>query len=71
VGMNATCTGLSAAEERSLQALLWEEGHLVRGPATRMAADHGLVLLRCLAPAIGAGAGPAETAASGRPRHGE
>ncbi len=40
--------GLSQPEEAFLQALLWEEGHLVRGSATRTAEEHGLSLLRCL-----------------------
>jgi hypothetical protein len=42
---------LSTVEEAFLQALLWEEGHLLRGPATRAAEAHGLSLLRCLEPA--------------------
>jgi hypothetical protein len=40
--------GLAPAEEAFLQALLWEEGHLVHGAATRAADEHGLSLLRCL-----------------------
>jgi hypothetical protein len=44
-------TYLSPAEEAFLQAMLWEEGHLVKGPATRVAEAHGLSLLRCLEPA--------------------
>jgi len=51
MGVKAASPGLSPAEERFLQALLWEEGHLVRGPATQLAAAHELVLLRCLEPA--------------------
>ena len=48
MGMNpATCL-LHPAEEAYLQALLWEEGHLLEGPATRAAQAHGLSLLRCL-----------------------
>jgi len=48
MGMSAGVSGLSPAEESFLQALLWEEGHLVSGPATRTAEEHGLSLLRCL-----------------------
>jgi hypothetical protein len=51
MGVSATSGGLSPAEEAFLQALLWEEGHLLRGPATRTAQEHGLSLLRCLEPA--------------------
>jgi hypothetical protein len=51
MGVCATSNGLSPAEEAFLQALLWEEGHLVHGPATRTAEEHGLSLLRCLEPA--------------------
>jgi hypothetical protein len=51
MGMSATGNGLSPAEEAFLQALLWDEGHLLRGPATRTAEEHGLSLLRCLEPA--------------------
>jgi hypothetical protein len=40
--------GLSQPEEAFLQALLWEEGHMVRGSATRTGEEHGLSLLRCL-----------------------
>src|SRR5262249_46316036 len=39
---------LTTAEEAYLQAILWEEGHLQQGPATRAASEHGLSLLRCL-----------------------
>ncbi|MCI0381110.1 MAG: hypothetical protein L0215_26295 [Gemmataceae bacterium] len=42
---------LTPAEEAFLQALLWEEGHLLKGPATRAAEEHGLSLIRCLEPA--------------------
>lgn len=42
---------LTPEEETFLQALLWEEGHLVKGPATRAAEEHGLPLLRALEPA--------------------
>ena len=42
---------LSPAEEAFLQALLWEEGYLLPGHATRAAEAHGLSLLRCLEPA--------------------
>jgi hypothetical protein len=48
MGRNAAPLGLSPAEEAFLQALLWEEGHLLKGPATRPAEDHGLSLIRCL-----------------------
>jgi hypothetical protein len=51
MGVSATTNGLSPAEEAFLQALLWEEGHLLHGPATRAAEEHGLSLLRCLEPA--------------------
>jgi hypothetical protein len=44
-------TKLTPEEELFLQAMLWEEGHLIRGPATRAAQQHGLSLLRCLEPA--------------------
>ncbi len=48
MGMKGPIPGLTAAEEAFLQALLWEEGHLVTGPATRTAEDRGLSLLRCV-----------------------
>ncbi len=51
MGVNAFASSLSPAEENSLRALLWEEGHLMSGPATRAAEAHGLSLLRCLEPA--------------------
>jgi hypothetical protein len=51
MGVSATRGSLSPAEEAFLQAMLWEEGHLLRGPATRTAQEHGLSLLRCLEPA--------------------
>jgi hypothetical protein len=51
MGMNTATGRLSPAEEAFLQALLWEEGHLLRGPATRAAEARGLSLLRCLEPA--------------------
>ena len=38
-------------EAAFLQALLWEEGYLLHGPATRAAEAQGLSLLRCLEPA--------------------
>jgi hypothetical protein len=50
MGVNTPPRGLSPAEEAFLQALLWEEGHLLEGPATRAAEEHGLSLLRCLEP---------------------
>jgi hypothetical protein len=46
--MNSANCRLSPAEEAFLQALLWEEGHLQHGPATRVAQARGLSLLRCL-----------------------
>ena len=48
MGMNTAANHLSPAEEAFLQALLWEEGQLLKGPATRAAEAHGLSLLRCL-----------------------
>lgn len=42
---------LTPEEETFLQAVLWEEGHLVKGPATRTAEEHGLSLIRALEPA--------------------
>jgi hypothetical protein len=42
---------LSPREEAFLQALLREEGHLLKGPATRTAEEHRLALLRGLEPA--------------------
>jgi hypothetical protein len=50
MGMNTSPRGLTPAEEAFLQALLWEEGHLLKGPATRRAEERGLSLLRCLEP---------------------
>jgi hypothetical protein len=51
MGMNNSTQALTPAEEAFLQALLWEEGHLQKGPATHAAEEHGLLLLRCLEPA--------------------
>ena len=51
MGLSKTRSRLTAAEAAFLQALLWEEGHLQQGPATRAAQAHGLSLLRCLEPA--------------------
>ena len=51
MGMNVAGGCLTPAEESFLQALLWEEGHLLQGPATRAAEAHGLSLVRCLEPA--------------------
>ena len=42
---------LTPDEEMFLGAVLWEEGHLVKGPATRVAQEHGLSIIRCLEPA--------------------
>ncbi len=49
MGMNACF--LTPLEEAFLQALLWEEGRLLKGPATEAAEEHGLSLVRCLEPA--------------------
>ena len=51
MGMNSASCCLSPAEEAFLRALLWEEGHLLQGPATRAAEEHRLSLIRCLEPA--------------------
>jgi hypothetical protein len=51
MGVTSPSRHLSPAEEVFLQALLWEEGHLLHGPATRAAEARGLSLLRCLEPA--------------------
>jgi hypothetical protein len=51
MGVTANTSGLTPAEEAFLQALLWEEAHLTKGPATRAAEEHGLSLIRCLEPA--------------------
>ena len=48
MGMNSATCLLSPAEEAELQALLWEEGHLLQDPAAVVAEAHGLSLLRCL-----------------------
>ncbi len=42
---------LTHEEEDFLRALLWEEGHLTKGPATHAAEEHGLSIIRCLEPA--------------------
>ncbi len=42
---------LTHEEESFIQTLLWEEGHLVKGPATKIAEEQGLSLIRCLEPA--------------------
>jgi hypothetical protein len=42
---------LTPEEEKFFQALLWEEGRLVKGPATRTAEEHDLSLIRSLEPA--------------------
>ena len=42
---------LTRDEENFLGAVLWEEGHLVKGPATLAAQEQGLSILRCLEPA--------------------
>ena len=51
MGMKVAKSGLSPAAEAFLQALLWEEGRFLHGPATRVAEEHGLPLIRCLEPA--------------------
>src|SRR5207249_18069 len=48
MGLSAATRNLTPSEEAFIQALLWEEGNLAKGPATRAAEDHGLSLLRCL-----------------------
>lgn len=48
MGLSKTRTRLTTAEERFLQALLWEEAHLQNGPATRAISDPGLSYLRLL-----------------------
>jgi hypothetical protein len=48
MGISTDTSCLTPAEEAFLKALLWEEGHLQQGPATRAASEHGLSLLRCL-----------------------
>ncbi len=49
--MNAAISYLTPSEEAFLQALLWEEGRMLEGPATRAAEEHGISLIRCLEPA--------------------
>src|SRR6266581_6980741 len=49
--MSAAIPYLTPSEEAFLQALLWEEGRLLKGSATRAAEEHGLSLIRCLEPA--------------------
>jgi hypothetical protein len=39
---------LTPDEENFIGAVLWEEGHLVKGPATLATQKHGLSILRCL-----------------------
>lgn len=51
MAINTAACGLSPTEEAFIQALLWEEGHLQKGPATLAAEARGLSLLRCLEPA--------------------
>jgi hypothetical protein len=48
MGVSTATNRLTRPEEAFLQALLWEESHLQRGPATRTASEHGLSLLQCL-----------------------
>lgn len=48
MGITTATRRLTRTEEAFLQALLWEESHLQRGPATLTASEHGLSLLRCL-----------------------
>jgi hypothetical protein len=47
---NATTSNLTPEEETFLQAWLWEAGHLLQGPASRAAKEHGLSLIRVLEP---------------------
>lgn len=42
---------LTREEETFLQAMLWEEGRLQKGPASRSAEEHGLAIIRVLEPA--------------------
>jgi hypothetical protein len=42
---------LTREEEAFLRAILWEEAHLMKGPATQAAEEHGLSILRSLEPA--------------------
>jgi hypothetical protein len=51
-GMHVLCP---ASEETFIKALLCEEGHVLDGPATQTARDHGLSLIRCHAPIGGPG----------------
>jgi hypothetical protein len=46
--MSAAISYLTPSEEAFLQALLWEEGRMLKGPATRAAEEHGISLIRCL-----------------------
>jgi hypothetical protein len=46
--MSTAISYLTSPEEAFLQAMLWEEGRLLKGPATRAAEEHGLSLIRCL-----------------------
>jgi len=48
MGIETLTNRLTAAEEAFIQALLWEEGRLIQGPASRAAQEHGLSMLRCL-----------------------
>ena len=48
MGITTAASRLTAAEEAFLQALLWEEIHLVKGPATREASERALSLLRVM-----------------------
>ena|SRR5437867_10708712 len=48
MGISTVTSRLTPAEEAFLQALLWEEGHLQQGPASRAASEHELSLLRAL-----------------------
>src|SRR5438552_10503803 len=41
---------LNPEEQEFLQAILWEEGRFVKGPATRAAEEHGLSIVRVLEP---------------------
>jgi hypothetical protein len=48
MGVKTLTTRLTEAEEAFLRAMLWEEGRLVQGPASQVARENGLSMLRCL-----------------------
>jgi hypothetical protein len=51
MGITTATSRLTAAEEAFLYAMLWEQTHFLPGPATRMASERGLSLLRIMEPA--------------------